>query len=671
MFTYLGSFSIDSTPPNGAPYASGSLYVDDTTTPHTLYFSSQICDPYGPYCSYYARGIATLALPTTLSSGYSGGTPVTLLTPPMAPGDTAESSITLTSSISSGATSATFNSVPTGITANAGWYVMFGGPGGADDEAVTSVTGTTLGWATGTTNAYTGGSSFEIYQKNSQGNSQSPWTSGCGSGATELTGAMVMNGVLYETGANSYDNSGCSLGWIAESTLPISGTSWGAINLPSQPPGQSAYNAYSRSLAGPIYQTPSIWQPYFGPAYDTTSHGLGINSVGPIPMGPSFQEFNPSQVTFSAGTTTTITPALLYPVTAPLSGRSLYTSNGLSGPFPLTSTTGYYPATLSSTPSVGDTSETINIPSGNIQVTADISQSARTLTIDSMNGNTIPNSIVTYDITDTAGALPSGDTIRPAQSNPPGTVIGVGTVLWPAPDPIASATSDTVTLSSPAYDSGIPAWEMFFSDGESRIGTISGGTFTFVSGQSPLACSSGCPSQSVTIAPISDGWFTDYDPSFGTGFFVPNTSTWMAITYHQYGPHSNRQYRSCNGESASNSYNTPFSPDTKDYQEAFIYLYHASDLLSGATGTQPASLSVADPYATLPFPDTSNIVNSIGCATAASNGWAYFDPSDDILYILIDNASGQGIVLEYQVTPPAARNAYGPEANDVLFRGVA
>lgn len=628
MFTFLGSFSISSNTTTGAPYAGGAMYVNGST----MYILAQACDQGTSFCGTYAWGIASLTLPTltgtpdhTGGNGPTGG--VTPTQTAVAPGVTPIATYTFTAAPTTGATSATFTSLPPGIAANAGWYLDFNGVTTTDE--VTAISGNTVSWTTALPSG-TYSALIPVYQWAPT----VPWANA----NYALTGSAVLNGNMLVTGAATYDNGGETLGWVVESTLPMSGTSWGAINVPSQGA------AYSRSLACPIYQTPSAWQSTFGPDYSTCGEGLSIASNN-IPQGPSFQEFNAANITFG-GATVPVTPALLYTITSgqDLEGRSFV------GPFPLTTTTGYYPATLTAAPTHGATSLTISLPTTDVVLTGNVSTNDD-VAITAITSGTISNSGIEYGATDSAGVLGSAQ-MQPSYDYAPGTSIGVGSTITVGPDPTADATADTITMTPEGHNNTYP-WTLFFSDGSSAVGTLTenGSTETFTPSAPLAGCTSSCTT-SITMGPMGDAWSNDYDGPYGTGFFVPGFSTFAAVEYHQYGPVRLRNsLNPCGGENPSMSYDTPMAPDTVAYNEILLLLYSAQQILNGAQGTQP--VYQADPYATLPFPDQANVLSTVGCPLAQpyTNGWAYLDPANNILYLSVDGA-GAATVDEYQMTPP-------------------
>lgn len=642
MLSFVGSVSIPQAEYTGVPFSGGALYV----TGNTAYIQGLFYNPSNS--NQYLSGLAELTLPTPCS-GYSGGSgcTATVVSTPVLPGYVPEKTYTLTSGYTAGDTCAVFSSgLPPGITANAGWYMYFGS---ADDDEVTSV-GTcggtnSVGWATALTTTYS--SSIGVYQWNNYNN---PWENqaNCG-GQDQITGSAIFNGELYVTGACSYDaNYNAQLGWVLTGSTSLVNTGWGTgINTATS--GGAAFP--SRWLAGQMNTTPSIWQPYFGSAYVSSGPGLSVVSAY-VSQGPSYFEFNPSNVT-SSGSAVPVTPALQYSTT---SGQSL-DSRQYSGPFPTCTQTAScspsatgYPLTLSSTPAAGDVSETVTVPTATVTAVANITASTGIADITSITSGTIDNSGVRYAVTDSAGVLPTGTDAIPSFDYPPGATLGTGNYAMGVPN--GNATGDTLTMTPDGYYQGEGTnpteWTMTFSDGESRVGSFavaSGGsqTFTF----SPAL--TGTPSKSVTIAPMGNAWNTVYDGPAGGGFFVPNTSTWIAFSYHYNGPPSPRTNANpCGQGNASTSY-YQLAPDTKVYGQALMFLYHASDLQAGANGSQAPY--VASPYDVIQFPDASApMLTSAGCFNISSPydiGWTYFDQSTDMLYLSVGY-----VILEYKLTPP-------------------
>ena len=641
MFTFDGSITIPTgtnTYYGGVVSPGGALSVSGTTA----FINGHACNPTVQFCNSYALGVAQMTLPAPCA-GYSGGSActATVVTPPQVPGVTYIHDYTFTQAPVAGDTQATFTSLPPNIAANSGWYLDFNGTTTTDE--VTAISGNTVTWATALPSG-TYSTTIPVYQFSPT----EPW---CNPGNNcAITGSMVVNNTLYVTGAATYDLGSGTAGWVVQSSLPISGSSWGAINIPLV--GGTANAIYSRYLAGPLYQTPSIWQPYFGQDYSTNGNGLSIVSED-VPQGPSYQAFNTADIT-SAGANTPITSVLLYNI-----GNNTLTNSSYSGPFPTCTqsetcspSASGYPITLSSTPAAGDTSETIALPTATVTATANISSAtdAPNVTITAITAGTLSDSAIRYTVTDTAGVLPSGTLAIPSYNYAPGTTLGTGT--YSIGTPTAAATSDTLTFTPDGYNNtvggqttGESVWTITFSDGERRVGTISSSTITF----SPAL--TGTPSQSAEIAPMGDAWNTDYDGPSGTGFWVPGTSTFLAMYYHHEGPLLPRTAADpCAGASASESFYA-LAPDTGQNSQVVMLLYSASDLYKQVTNPSTYPPYTAKPYATVEFPDNSHLFSSNGCVPnnlQYQNSWASFDPSDDKFYAATNGSD----IFEYTVTPP-------------------
>jgi hypothetical protein len=629
MFTFIGSIGIpDGSNPTygGVVSPGGALSVSG----NIAFIAGHACNPTVNFCNSYAGGIAEMSLPTPCT-GYipNSNCMANVISPPQLPGVTYIKNYTLTQAPVAGDTQATFVSLPPNISANNGWYIEFNGSTTYDE--VTGISGKTVSWATPLP-AGTYSSTVPVYQWNPS----DPWcTIGCTFGGT-----MVENGKLYVDAAATYDNGGGTTGWIVQSTLPITGTGWGAINVPLLNGTPNA--EYSRSLNGPIYQTPPEWAPYFGQDFSSSGNGLSIVSNN-IPQGPSYQAFNITDIT-QQGANTPIFPILLYTV----SNNTLTNANDFSGPFPICTQTNScspsasgYPATLSSTPTAGDISETIALPSGTVTAIANISTTSDVpnATITSITSGTLSNSGIAYTVTDTGGAFPSGTSFNPSYSYAPGSTLGPG--VYPMGVPSKAVNNDILTLTPNGYQRA-PAWTMTFSDGEKRIGTISGSTFTF----SPAL--TGNSSKAVTLAPMGNKWNTDYDGPVGTGFWVPGTSTFISIYYHKDGPPRTRTVADpCGGANASTSF-FALAPDKGEYGQVLMLLYNANDLYKQVSNPGAYPPSTALPYATVEFPDETHLFNSSGCGTVGSyqNSWASFDYTNNTLYV----APGNADLYEYKLT---------------------
>ncbi len=499
MFTFEGSITIPtgSSPDyDGVVSPGGSLAVYG----NTAYVGGHACKPSVSFCSTYAGGLAQLNLPTPCA-GYSGGSgcTATVVTPPQGPGITFIQNYTLTSGYTTGDTCAVFSSLPPNITANNGWYLYFGS---SDDDLVTSV-GTcnganSVGWATALTATYS--STVPVYQFNPT----YPW---CAAGVgCNASGVMVQNNKIYWAGAPTYDNGGGTLGWVIQGTLPISGTGWGSINVPSV--GGTANTEFSRSLDGPIYQTPAVWAPYFGPNYSTSGNGLSIVGNN-IPQGPSYQAFNTADIT-SAGATTPITTILLYTLT-----NNTLTNSSFSGPFPVCTQTAScspsatgYPATLSTTPAAGDTSETISLPTGVVTATANIATSgAGNATITAINTGSLSDSAIQYTVSDQtfSGTLSTNSTTTVTINSTTGGSLVVGSLL----NATGLPTQDKITALG-TYTSG------------SGTGTVTVANAATATSSSPVSATAGVLPSATEFVPAYN-----YSPgtTLGAGSYAMGVPT--------------------------------------------------------------------------------------------------------------------------------------------------
>lgn len=666
MFTFLGSFSIPSTGSGqGFVFGGAAMSVDGST----LFLSGLAYDAFNS--GSYVNGVGAVTIPTLSSTPvYNGGNGVaSVLDPPLREGVTAATSYTLSSVPTPlpGATSATFTSLPQGVTANAGWMIKFSD---GEYETITGVSGNTVSWASGLT-----ASTLTTAVQVAQFNPVYPW--GTNSGDI-ITGTYDNNGAFYITGACDYDAAGnCNLGWAVQSTSTAPGAGWGNVNTMQ---GQTA--EYSRRLSGPINQIPSIWQSYFsGPLYESGGNGAGANgpSVAETgqPVGFSFNAFNGANIT-SAGSAVPIQTALDYYYQGPpdysypeqLAGRSL------SGPFPTctqtetcTPSASGYPNTLTAAPSSGATSATIVLPTTTVTATANLTANSDIIDITNFTAGSFSDSGICYTVTDSDGILGTGDNyICPAFDYAPGATLTTGNYIYEEVVP-TSATGDTLTMTPSGFGG---YWTVTFSDGERRIVSLSGGSGlipnppagtsdptefavqgTNADGEPVLVntplTGTGL-STSVTMAPMGDNFYSLYDGPFGTGFIVPNTSTYAVISLHQYGPSMGRSAGNCYG-GASGSNALPIYPDTTQYYRIQVSLYKMSDLVAAVQGHQP--VYQASPYAFLTFPDQANLIatGTNGCINPTTHGWMTFDYSDDDLYVGLGPKSGS-VIEEYHVTPP-------------------
>ena len=231
----------------------------------------------------------------------------------------------------------------------------------------------------------------------------------------------------------------------------------------------------------------------------------------------------------------------------------------------------------------------------------------------------------------------------------PGATLTTGN-YWEGDAPTTAIASETLTA-TPAGLQGAAGWKMFFSDGSSVIGAVSGSTFTPLSPLSGCASTNPCTT-SVTIAPMGDQYYSVYDGQNGGGFIVPGTSTYVAFYDHNYGIQRPKNSKSSCDPSSSESWWTPLYPDTQNYQTIGMYLFKMSDLVAAHNGAQPPY--TANPYGYMSFPDEANLVPTSCVITALGStyaiGWNSFDPAADIWYVA--TGADPTVIDEYKVTPP-------------------
>lgn len=665
---FLGSFLIPHNNTTGFSQSTGSIFVNG----NTMYLSGSMYDPWDTSKYAEAAGVGMITMPTLSGTPAYDGSNGTATVPatcsyninnglcvPWIPGSyTAPANYTWTSAPVTGATSATFTSLPPGLTANAGWYVGFNGTTTVD-RLITGVSGNTVSWGAALpTNTYT--TANVVHQWNP--------TAACGNAqGWRIGGTLIANGNLYLTCGTYYDSGSNQTGWIAETSPSTPGSGWGVMNTVAGQPTE-----FSRFMMGALGNVPPIWQPFFGPAYETGGHALSVISNN-TPMGPTFQEFNPTNVLMTANAVP-ITTGLAYyyqgvPTSAypeQLSGRSF------TGPFPQTTTTGYYPATLTAAPSQGATSVTLVLPTGTVTATGNTTSGQNAIALTAVTG-TISNSGIVYNVTDTGGAIPNSDNyFQPSYDYAPGTALGAGDTFNLGASATKTLTGDSLTLVPAGYNTGY--WQICFSDGECRTVHLQGGNtdtpeatvpFPLAGSSDPstfaplTGCTIAAPcTAAVTMAPLGDNYVTPYDNPYGYGFFWPNTSTFATLTAHLNGPHRGRDaYNICfTGASSSNS--IPLKPDTAPTISLEFNLFNASDLYSIAHGS-PAPYAL-NPYATVAFPGASNLFESNGCLVneSGATGWVFFDPTTNILYVAPtgsygSQAAGGVVVYEYQISDAA------------------
>ena len=237
---------------------------------------------------------------------------------------------------------------------------------------------------------------------------------------------------------------------------------------------------------------------------------------------------------------------------------------------------------------------------------------------------------------------------------------------------LTSAPADGATnveLASPfsGCDTAAPlgAYQVTFSDGENRVVHLTNGNANVpdnlytcnygVTGCSSFPALSKCPtggcSTAVTIHPMGDNYFSEYDGPMGYGFIVPGSRSLLYISDHEYGP-SQIRGAGCN-KNASGSNDGTIAPDTANYDRVQITAYDLAQLYQAHEGKIPV-YSVT-PYTFWSFPhwrSASNAVNN--CGGMPGTGSFFFDPSTNILYgTFSSNTYGYGnmIVEEWRVNP--------------------
>lgn len=247
--------------------------------------------------------------------------------------------------------------------------------------------------------------------------------------------------------------------------------------------------------------------------------------------------------------------------------------------------------------------------------------------------------------------------------------------------PMNGASTVTLAQGFAGCETSAPygPYQIRFSDGETRIVHLTDGNASVpdmlyscnygVTGCQSFPALENCPaggcSASVTINPMGDNYFSEYDGPVGYGFIVPGTRSLLYISMHAYGP-SEVRGGGCN-KNASGSNDTPVGADTMDYDRAQITAYDLDQLYEAHEGRIPVySIS---PYAFWQFPNwqaASNAVNN--CAQMAGTGSFFFDPTTNILYgSFSSNTYGYGniIVEEWRVNSigPAPSSPTGVQVN--------
>ena len=233
--------------------------------------------------------------------------------------------------------------------------------------------------------------------------------------------------------------------------------------------------------------------------------------------------------------------------------------------------------------------------------------------------------------------------------------------------PVDGATNVVLSVGFSGCD-GINSdgpYQIGFSDGETRVVHLTPGNPDVpdglykcnygVTGCSSFPALQSCPSggctTAVTISPMGDNYFSEYDGPLGYGFIVPGSRSILYISVHQYGPSAARG-SGCD-KNASGSNDTALSPDTGHYRRLQITAYDLSELYQAHQGQIP-DYSIS-PYSFWEFPNWRLAANvSNGCVGLAGTGSFFFDPGTDILYGTFssnDYGFGNMIVDEWRVNP--------------------
>jgi hypothetical protein len=222
-------------------------------------------------------------------------------------------------------------------------------------------------------------------------------------------------------------------------------------------------------------------------------------------------------------------------------------------------------------------------------------------------------------------------------------------------------------------------YQVTFSDGEQRLvhltngnADIPDGLYTCsygVTGCSSFPALTSCPaggcSTSISVRPMGDNYFSEYDGPTGYAFIVPGSRSLLYISIHEYGPAGSRG-SGCN-KNASGSNDTPVSGDTAYYRRVQITAYDLNQLYEARQGQIPV-YSVT-PYSFWDFPNWRAAANAANnCAGLAGNGSFYFDPTTNILYGTFssnDYGYGNMIVDEWKVNPlgPTPSSPSGVQVN--------
>lgn len=648
----------------------------------TINFTADTYDPY--WIGYNGQpmvptGIASATLPTlTGTPDYTGGNGAATLIgsgPSADVNSVAPVNYTVTTAPTTGATSVTLTALPAGIAANSGWYVQLNGGTDTPQELITGVSGNTVSW-----NSAVSGSGYNTTVTIHQWQPLYPY--GDAEGYT-IGGTYPYNGNLLVTGGTYYDSTcnTANLGWILQTN--ISATTWNAVNTVSGytlNPNNYTAAEYSRRYAGALGEVPSIWQPYLGgPMF--VANGIGgmseINCA--TPAGFSFTTFNPANVSTASGNAVPVKPLLDYFFGGTLDAQypMQLAFRSPSGPFPQQNgyTGPYYPATLQSAPAANATTATMALPTTVLTATASVVNTNGTtacpaglycyLDITSISGN-MSDSGIEYAVSGTGMSFD----IEPYMNASPGSTLGTG-YYYMHTSMTSGVASESVTLTPVGYQQGY--YTVTFNDGsgatESRVVAlqpVAAGTSTETipdaySGSSDptsfsrLTCASGCTT-AISVAPMGDNYVGAYNVGTGTAFIMPNTRSLLFVSINQYGPEGPRADNCQPGASGSRA--IPFAPDASYYMRLQISAYDLDSIINAS------SIYAPSPYAEWTFPGEATFHESNGCLTAPK-GFAYFDPTDNKLYIEFHNqayssSNGDSIIDIWTVNPPSASTVRAP-----------
>ena len=482
------------------------------------------------------------------------------------------------------------------------------------------------------------------------------WNSSCESANIGLTGSVVYNGTLLVTAGPIYDANSCALAFVT-------GGSVGALGTPNS--ASTSPSTYQRFWAGALGILPPIWRPYFGGncfvgSGNSTNGGLSIASLSPA--GFDFATFNCASYN-SAGGTIPLTPYINYTGstlgTVPDASSLEYRS--FSGPFP-TSGSNSMSYTLTAAPVNGNTTATFTTPfvnaissneQGPFQITfSDGETRVVHLAAKWSSTATVTSGSTTLTVTGFSGghetSIAVGDAIN-------GTGIPAGTTISSG-----SGTTGTYTMSAAATASSGSGGERVWSgytgvpDG---LYTCNYGVTGCTSFPALTNCPSGGCTTAVTVSPMGDNYYSQYDGNFGTEFIVPNTRSLIYITVHSYGPHGlGGEFGGNACQSGSSGANdNPISPDTLHYQRLQISAYDLAQVYNAHVTGQP--LYSLTPYAWWNFPNWQAQWGGGNNCVQIPTGGFYFDDNTNILYgVFTSNEASGGtmIVNEWKVVPPAS-----------------